>query len=199
MKSNLRIQPKDSIHAKLETEETSVVQSPGKPLCLSFGTQMSVDYDELSLKGCIGWDRSRVSFRLLVRVVTWKVVSLRSASLAPWDTGCKAQVPLSDAGFPSVPEFAPCFSFWIPYLLRTELHFRFCSTMANWTSSWQLPWQSAPWWPWTGRDQTNTKRHKERFGRSSNLITTWLVMCDKWINSTRYANSWGTQVVGLDW
>lgn len=51
VKSNLRAQPEVCIQTKLETEEINVVRSPGKPLCLSLGTQMFVDYDELTLEG----------------------------------------------------------------------------------------------------------------------------------------------------
>jgi hypothetical protein len=52
VKFNLRTQPEVCIQTKLETGEINIIRSPGKPLCLSFGTQLSVDFDKLILEGC---------------------------------------------------------------------------------------------------------------------------------------------------
>lgn len=118
-----------------------------------------------------------------------------------WPTGKKW--PRSPAGLASltlpffscthylyVDRFAafPC---WIPHLPPDPFHFRYWSTMANWTSLWQPPWQSALWWPWSGKDPRNTSRQKEKSGRSLNPITKWPVMCGKWMTSVRYGNTLG--------
>lgn len=83
------------------------------------------------------------------------------------------------------------FTCWIPRLPTAPFHFRFWSTMASWTSLWQLPWQSALWWPWSGRGPRNTSRQKEKFGRSLNPMTKWLVMCGRWMTSIRYGDTSG--------
>lgn len=62
---------------------------------------------------------------------------------------------------------------------------RFWSTTANWTSLWQLPWRSAPWWPWIGKGPRNTRRRKEKYGRFSKLMMKWLVMWGRWMTSIR--------------
>lgn len=148
-------------------------------------------YDELSLQKmqCL---RQELSFSQVLGVCG----DLQAGLLEDWLRGAHFPHELT---LHSQIFLFPCCVFWIRHLLISGFHFRFCSTMVNWTSLWQVPWQSVPCWPWNGKNSQSTKGQKEGFGRSSNLIRKWLVMYGKWVNSTRYANPWGTQGMGVGW
>lgn len=163
------------------------------PLCRFLG--------RIKLLGqCKSWDnKAWVYFRLSVCMATWRKATHCPVGPASPSAACIREAPgggpfsraCTCACAPSLPGWSPWLHSLTPAFLSASISSRFSCTMASWMPSCHRPWPSATWWPQIGKDPGNTGKQRERCGRSWSLIRKWLVMCGKWVTSTRYENAVG--------